>query len=190
MAMTVLSSLLIRARQYGRENWKRHLRTLTLMLAILVAVQTWQTRGVPGGLAPDFELVLLQPDGSATKSTLQAWRSLHPGQPVALHFWADWCPICRTEENSITRLAADAVVLTIAMQSGTPAKVHKVLQTRNLSWPAAVDESGNATHAFGFKAVPAFVVVDSNGYLRTPTMGYTTEMGMRFRLWWADLIKA
>ena len=50
--------------------------------------------------------------------------------------------------------------------------------------------SGSATQLdrLGFKAVPAFVVVDAQGDLRTATVGYTTELGMRLRLWWARLL--
>lgn len=158
-----------------------------LVTVVVLGAQAWQARGVPNGLAPDVKLVILQPNGVPTQSTLQQWRALHPGQPLALHFWADWCPICRTEENSITRVSADWPVLTVAMQSGPPVEVSRVLQQRGLPWSGGVDEHGQATRAFGFQAVPAFVVVDAEGYLRTPTVGYTTEIGMRLRLWWASL---
>jgi hypothetical protein len=35
--------------------------------------------------------------------------------------------------------------------------------------------------------VPAFVVVDAEGRLRMPTVGYTSELGLRLRLWWAGV---
>jgi thiol-disulfide isomerase/thioredoxin len=177
-----------RVREHLSANWKSHVRTLVVAAVVLLGVQAWQTRGVPSGLAPNVNLVIVQPDGISTQSTLNQWRALHPGKPVALHFWADWCPICRTEENSITRLSEDWPVLTVAMQSGPPDNVSKVLRKRELPWNTGVDESGDAAVAFGFKAVPAFVVVDANGRLRAPTVGYTTEIGMRLRLWWASLV--
>lgn len=186
--MTLFKRLFSRAREHWRANWKSHLRTLVVGAVVLVGVQAWQTRGVPSGLAPNVDLVIVQPDGSSTHSTLAQWRALHPGRPVALHFWADWCPICRTEENSITRLSADWPVLTVAMQSGPFENVSKVLRQRELPWNAGMDESGDVAVAFGFIAVPAFVVVDTNGHLRAPTVGYTTEIGMRLRLWWASLV--
>jgi thiol-disulfide isomerase/thioredoxin len=188
MTESLLSRLFGRTRDYWRNHWKGHLQTVVFVAAIVFGVQAWQTSAVPSGFAPNAEVFLVQPDGTSSKSTLQDWRALHPGQPVALHFWADWCPICRTEENSITRLTADWPVLTVAMQSGPSGNVRKVLQKRELPWNAAVDEGGNATHAFGFSAVPAFVVIDAKGNLRTPTVGYTTEIGMRLRLWWASLL--
>lgn len=156
------------------------------MVAVtFIAVQAWQTRKVPGGNAPDFAITVVQADGQLTATSLSAWRARHPGKPVALHFWADWCPICKTEETSITSLAKDWPVMTVAMQSGDAAKVAQVLRQRELPWYAAVDASSDITTAHGFAAVPAFVVVDAVGRLRAPTVGYTTELGMRMRLWWA-----
>ena len=37
--------------------------------------------------------------------------------------------------------------------------------------------------AFGFFAVPVFVVIDAQGQIRHPQIGYTSELGMRARLW-------
>lgn len=167
-----------------RHQWKSHLSTLALMLAVVWAVNTWQTRNLPDGPAPDFIALL----ASGETTTLAQWRSAHPGQPVALHFWADWCPICRAEEHSVTRVARDWPVLTIAMQSGDAAKVRGVLAQRQLPWATVVDAQGQISKAYGFKAVPAFVVVDAQGQLSGAASGYSTELGMRLRLWWARMI--
>lgn len=184
--MSVLSHLSHFTRSLQR-HWKSHVATLGLVVVVLVGVQLWQTRGVPSGPAPDFALTLVQPDGSQSTTTLAQWRASHPGQPVALHLWAEWCPICRAEEHSVTRLSADWPVLTIAMQSGQAGPVARVLAQRQLPWATAIDPRGELARQLGFKAVPAFVVVDAQGQLRTPNAGYTSEIGMRLRLWWARL---
>ena len=168
-------------------RWKRHLGTAAMVAAVFLVAQAWQTRKVPSGAAPDFAVTVTRADGSVATTTLAEWRAAHPGEPVALHFWADWCPICRTEEHSITRLARDWPVMTVAMQSGNAEKVGQVLRKRALPWQAAVDARSEITRAHGFEAVPAFVVVDAAGQLRAPTVGYTTELGMRMRLWWVSL---
>ena len=177
-----------RLRQNLRTRWKNHLGTLAMVLAVVFGVQAWQTRNVPSGMAPELAFTLIQPDGSRVDTTLAAWRAQHPGQPVALHIWAEWCPICRTEENSVTRLGRDWPVLTVAMQSGPADAVARVLVKRELPWATAVDTRGALAQTLGFRAVPAFVVVDADGRLRNASVGYTSEIGMRLRLWWAKLV--
>lgn len=170
-----------------RQQWKSHLGTLLLVLAVVFGVQAWQTRHVPSGTAPELAFTVLHPDGSRSNTTLADWRAAYPGQPVALHVWAEWCPICHTEEHSVTRLARDWPVLTVAMRSGAPETVARVLAQRELPWTTAIDARGALAQTLGFQAVPAFVVVDADGHLRGASVGYTSEIGMRLRLWWAKL---
>lgn len=171
-----------------RSRWLRlrsHLGTVALMLTVFFGVQAWQTRAVPLGAVPELAFTLIHADGGHETTTLAAWRERHPGEPVALYLWAEWCPICKLQQTAVSALVADTPVLTIAMQSGPPASVARVLSQRQLRWPAAVDARGDLAKALGFGSVPAFVVIDASGQLRTPTVGYTSEWGMRARLWWA-----
>lgn len=154
--------------------------TLVLFIAVIFAVNAWRTTDMPE-VAPEFSGVLA--DGSPV--SLAAFRARYPGQAIALHFWADWCPVCRTEQHSISSLLADHPVLTIAMQSGTAAQVDAVLRDRGLAWPTVVDESGDISRAWGVPAVPAFIVLDADGRVRAAEIGYTSEIGMRVRLWLA-----
>ena len=156
--------------------------TLLLAVALVWGVNTWRTQDVPQE-APAFAGELA--GGGST--SLAAFRAQHAGKPVALHFWADWCPVCRTEEHSISRLLrdADTPVMTIAMQSGDAAAVQRVLAERGLAWPALVDESGAIAARYGLPGVPAFVVIDADGRVRSAQLGYTSEIGMRLRLWLA-----
>lgn len=170
---------------HWRSHWKSHLGTLALVAALMAAMQAWRTRSVPSGMAPDFATTL----ASGGQMTLQQWRLAYPGQAVALHFWADWCPICRTEENSISRISRAWPTLTVAMQSGDAAHVQGVLTKRQLSWHTAIDSDGQIAKRYGLTAVPALVVVDPQGKIRFAEVGYTSEIGMRLRLWWAQTMK-
>lgn len=183
----MLKPLMTRSAAHFRKNWKSYLVQFALLALVFLAIQTWRTRDVPDRPAPDLAISVLQPDGTTISTTLAQWRQAHPGQAVALHFWAEWCPICRAEEGSVTSLAQDWPVLTVAMQSGPAAKVRQVQQQRQLPWQTAVDTQGQLTRAFGFESVPAFVVLDEQGRLRSATVGYTSELGMRLRLWWVRL---
>jgi thiol-disulfide isomerase/thioredoxin len=119
------------------------------------------------------------------EKALASLRAQHPSRPIVIHIWAEWCGFCRLEEASITSLSADHPVLTIAMQSGSAERVQQHLEDRGLAWPALVDTNGRVAQALGASGVPAFMVIDEDGDLRVPTMGYTTLWGMRLRLWWA-----
>ena len=98
-------------------SWRRHLGTLAMVAVALLGAHAWQTRQVPSGPAPDFSALAVSAQDGAVLGLAQ-WRAAHPGQPVALHFWAEWCAICKLEQHSVTRVASDWPVLTVAMQSG------------------------------------------------------------------------
>lgn len=156
------------------------------LLAVVLGAHLWHTRHLPSGVLPDATVQL----ASGEVLRLSQWRALHPGQPVALHVWADWCPICRTEEHSITRLQRDWPVLTVAMQSGNAPQVRQVLARRALPWQTAVDADGALARNLGIQSVPALLVLDANGQLRAASVGYTSEIGMRLRLRWAQAMAA
>lgn len=169
-----------------RQNWKSNLGTLLIFLLVYAGIHAWQTRSVPSGVAPGFSAPAAGSGASSGTIDFERWRASHPGQAVALHFWADWCPICRTEEHSVSRISRDWPVLSVAMQSGDAARVQGVLNRRQLDWHTAIDTDGQIAKRFGLASVPALVVVDAHGQIRFAEVGYTSEIGMRLRLWWAQ----
>jgi len=166
-------------------DWRSHALTLLVFAAVVVGVGAWQARDIPAGAAPAFSAPLA---GASAGSmlTLDQWRAQHPGRAVALHFWADWCPICRMEEGSISAVQQDWPVLAVAMRSGDGAHVARVLQQRSLPWASVTDADGRIAARYGLGAVPAFIVLDAQGRIRHAAVGYTTEIGMRARLWLAQ----
>lgn len=162
-------------------------RDAAVVLGVLAGVHAWQTRQIPSGEAPAFSAdAVLPPTGHAQALSLAQWRAAHPGRAVALHFWAAWCPICKLEQHSVTRVATDWPVLTIATQSGPAPAVHAVQAQRRLDWATVADPQGALLARYGLTAVPAFVVIGPDGRLASASVGYTSELGMRLRLWWAQ----
>ncbi|KJS73836.1 MAG: hypothetical protein JM57_04190 [Comamonadaceae bacterium BICA1-1] len=173
-----------------RSRWRSHLLTVALLLAVFFGVQAWQTRAVPAQLDLNQPLQWLGADGSTQHGSLAqalaAARLAHPGagaQPVALYVWAEWCPICRTMEGSVTRLGQDWPLLTVAMQSGPADAVLRYQQQRGLPWHSVIDARGKLAQALGTRSVPAFMVIDAQGRVHHPTTGFSTGTGMRLRLW-------
>jgi len=169
------------AEKSGPQQGRLRRWSLELLLVLLAfgAVQWWQSRGVASGPAPALQGVLL--DGRQV--SLVDLR----GEPVLVHFWATWCPICRFEEDSIDALARDHSVITIATTSGEAAEVLAYLQQNGLRFPVLLDETGEVGRAWGVKGVPASFIIDSSGDIAHATVGYSTEIGLRLRLWLAGL---
>jgi peroxiredoxin len=164
-------------------RWRRWAVEIAIFVAVFFAIQAWMARDVPAGPAPDFTTVAA--DGRAL--SLAEWRAAHPGEAVGVYFWADWCPICTAQQGTIDAVQSDYPVLTVAMQSGDAAAVAAVLAERGLDWTTAIDADGGIAQAYGLRGVPAFVVVDPAGEIRSVSLGYTTGWGLRARLWWAGV---
>jgi thiol-disulfide isomerase/thioredoxin len=107
------------------------------------------------------------------------------GKPVMLHFWATWCPICELENGSIQSISEDYAVITVASWSEGKAHVEKYLQEKQLTFPVMLDNSGELAKEFGLAGVPASFIIDPNGEIKFVETGYSTEIGLRFRLWLA-----
>ncbi len=171
------------APEQKRRRWTRWGAEIGLVILVFFVLQWWQARDVPHGAAPSFTA----PTADGRSVNLAEWRATHPGETVGIYFWAEWCPICKAQEGSVDALRANWPMLTVAMQSGDAAAVATVLRERGLDWPTAIDADGGIAARYGLHGVPALVVVDGRGEIRSVMVGYTTALGMRLRLWWATL---
>ncbi len=161
-------------------KWRKLARNL-LVLAVLVAgIRIWQQRDMPSGQAPALQGLML----SGQPYVLPA----HPDKPVLVHFWATWCPICNSEQGSIVALAKDhPETITVAMGSGRPEQVSRHMQAQGIAFPVVNDPDGAISRAWGVHAVPASFIVGTDGKIRFIEVGYTTEVGLRLRLWLAEI---
>ncbi len=160
-------------------RWRRWAMDILLVFVVVFVVHLWQTRDLPVGPAPKLQGMML----TGETKRLEDYR----GAPVLVHFWATWCPVCRLEEGSIDNLAEDYPVLTIATGSGETAEIKKHLADNDLSFPVLMDESGVIGADWGIRGVPSSFIVDAQGQIRHVAVGYTTELGLRFRMWLASL---
>lgn len=160
-------------------RWLWRAIELVVVLVLILGIRAWQQSGTARGPAPVLAGELL--DGKPVALAAYA------GQPVLVHFWATWCPICRAEQGSIDALARDASVITVAMQSGNRDTVIQHLRNEALHFPVLNDPDGVMAAQWGVRAVPASFIVDGAGRIRYVEVGYTTGVGLRLRLWLAGL---
>lgn len=149
------------------------------IIALIVGIQFAVGRNLPTGEPPgiagqtldgvDFDLTRLR------------------GRPAVVYFWASWCPICRGMQSSVGSIAQDHPLISVALQSGTRAELAKYMQEQGFHASTLPDEDGAITGRYGLRGVPAVFVLGPEGKIRFATTGYTSEIGIRIRLWLAGL---
>ena len=158
---------------------QRWLRDLLIFAVIMLGIQWWQARDLPKQVAaPDLTGISL----SGQPMALSDWH----GQPVLVHFWATWCPICRMEEDSIDNIAEDCPMIAVATSSGTPTEIATYLRKQGLNFPVMLDWSGELAKKWNLNGVPATFVINGNGEITYATMGYSTELRLRWHLYLAE----
>ena len=152
-------------------------RLVLLVLAVLV-VRSFQQRGVVEGKAPPLEGYDLQEEAISLGQL--------EGKTVLVHFWATWCGVCRTMADNVQSVSRDHAVIAVASQSGSAAEVAAYLEKEGLSLPVLLDPEGTLASDYGVSALPTSFVIDRSGRIRSAEVGYTTEIGLRLRLWLAE----
>lgn len=161
-----------------QRRWLKILLEVLVILVIILAIRAWQTRSVVQGEAP----VIIDQLISGEQVDLRNYR----GKPVLVYFWAEWCPVCKMVDGSVDAIARDYAVITISSWPESFEDVARYLQKQSLQMPVIVDIQGQWAAAYGIRGVPASFIIDSNGVIRFVESGYTTETGLRLRLWWLE----
>ena len=152
---------------------------ILIFLSVYYAAHLYQTRLAPSGDAPELKGWLLEG---------KAFEGLHATEkPVLVHFWATWCKVCKLEEGSIKSIAEDYNVISLASQSGGFSEVKKFQKENQLNFPIIVDQNGLLAREWGVVGFPSSYVIDENNQVQFVEAGFTTELGLRLRLWFASL---
>lgn len=163
-----------------KRNWVQNLLTLLLILAIYLAIRPFMQGDVIEGKAPNLNTT------SITGQPIQL--ANYQGQPVLIHFWATWCPICDFAKDGIEEVAKDYQVINIATQSNDDAAIQAYAEANQMNADIIVnDQDGQLMKRFGARAVPASFLVDKDGNIAFVEVGYSTSIGLKLRLWWLSL---
>jgi thiol-disulfide isomerase/thioredoxin len=160
------------------KRWKKWVLEALAIIAVVVAVSLWQTRGLPEGPAPALAGTGIDGKPLSLAETLRA----ADGKPVLVVFWATWCPVCKAEDGNIQSISRDTPVISVAMQSEN---VAKHMQERGLNFAAIDDRDATLASAWNVRGVPSHFILDGAGNVRFRVVGYATTWGLRARLWWA-----
>ena len=61
------------------------------------------------------------------------------------------------------------------------------MQAEKLSFAVINDENGALSRSYNIRGVPVSFIVNKDNKIKFVEVGYTTELGLRSRLWWAGL---
>lgn len=149
-----------------------------LLVAVLIGLHAWQTRDLPINEAAPFTRAPLL-DGSGLGEATQ------PGKAGIVYFFAPWCGICRSSIDNLDHMLGSGEVAwatAVALDFGSPAEVQAFVDETGISLPVLLG-SEQAARDWSIQAFPTYYVIDSNGTIRSRTVGYSTLLGMRVRAW-------
>ncbi len=107
--------------------------------------------------------------------------------PAVIYFWADWCGICRSMQDTVTQILNEYPGVTVAVRSGDGEEILAHQQQQGLAWQTIADEDGSIGSRFGIKGVPTFFILDKQGRVKFTSVGYASGTGLRLKLWLAGL---
>jgi len=166
---------------FWQKSWVKNSLTILLFLAIYLALRPFFQGDVIQGKAPEMRM------HSITGETIDLQALTAQGQPVLIHIWATWCPICKFTNDNVESISKDYAVINIATQSGDDSTLLDYAKQHQLNPNLIVNDfDGKWMQAFGAKAVPADFIVNAQGEIEFIEVGYSSELGLRLRLWWSS----
>lgn len=90
--------------------------------------------------------------------------SAYQGKPVLLHFWASWCPPCRSEMPNLVQWIKQhpEVEVVVISVDDDQADAAQFLKQHNMDLPLNMAKVGDVS-ALGVRGLPASLVIDAHG---------------------------
>ncbi len=112
--------------------------------------------------------------------------SSYKGQPLVVHFWGSWCPVCRAEASNIDTLSQKYNLITIAVNSGSNEAIKSYMEEHGLHYRVINDQKGEMAQWFNIGGYPTTLIYNAKGELKFTEVGYSTTLGLQARI---ELIK-
>ena len=121
----------------------------------------------PGAPAPQIALPVV----GGGMSDLQAER----GKVVLVNFWATWCEPCKSEMPGLQTLASELKgqpfrLYSVDLQEDAE-QIQAFERDYGLNLYAIMDQDGDATRAYGVRALPSTFLIDQRGVLHLQRLG-------------------
>ena len=108
-------------------------------------------------------------------------------KPLLVYFWSKDCLLCSLEESTIQKLSLEYNVLTVSVNSGYDDSVIRYQKANNLTFDILNDKYKTIEKKYNIRKFPTILIYDKNLHFRFADVGYTSNLGLRLRMWWAGL---
>jgi peroxiredoxin len=164
----------------NERRWVRWLEDGVLIALALGAMLAWQTRGLVAAGEPAPAFTFRDLDG-------RTWRLEDlRGKPVVLHLWAPWCGVCKTETSTFSRLHQSvgdrAHVVSVALSYRSESDVRRFVETHGPRYPVLLGDEAFLDD-YRVEAFPTTYFLSPEGRITGSSVGVTTTLGLRYRLW-------
>ena len=108
------------------------------------------------------------------------------GKVVVLNFWASWCGPCRLEMPDFQKAWEEhqkqGVVFVGIAVDDTASEASKFAEQVGVTYPLALDTTGDVARAYRIRAVPSTYFIDREGKLATTLHGLANQGALRIFL--------
>ena len=108
------------------------------------------------------------------------------GKVVVLNFWASWCGPCRQEMPDFQKAWEEhqdqGVVFVGIAVDDTEAEARRFAQQVGVTYPLAMDTTGDVARSYRLRAVPSTYFIDREGKLATTLHGLANQGALRIFL--------
>jgi thiol-disulfide isomerase/thioredoxin len=162
-----------------------HWKPLGWTLAALVAIALLAVFGLAsshsassGRAAPPLPREHL----AGAPATLASLLAAAHGRPVAVVFWASWCPPCRHEAPALERFSQSAYgrgrILGVDWSDGLSG-ARSFIRHYRWSFANLRDAEGTVGNAYGLRGLPTTFVLDRHGRIRAALSGPQDERSLQ-----------
>ncbi len=149
-----------------------------IILIVFYGVSAFQQRNmlpIDDSPAPYFSLEQLNGEQRFTIKSLQ-------GQTTVVYFFAPWCSICKLSMPNLQAAMDDGDInaIAIALDYESKEQVADFVSQMQLNMPILLG-STNTAKQYKISAFPTYYVIDESLSITARSMGYSSELGIKFR---------
>lgn len=167
-------------RRWRRKAWFRWVTDIATFLLIFGGVQWVQALGLVGAGEPAPAFTLSSVDGE--QISLEQLK----GRKTVLAFWAPWCSVCRVESANLSKVQEDAgedyQVMSVVLGYQGMEDVRAFMNSHDVDYPVLLGDRSIADD-YAVSKFPTLYILDEEGRIEHSSVGYTSTLGIRWRLW-------